>query len=295
MPHLDQWVSGARPRTLPAAISPVVAGTGAAAAVGSAVISRALLALVVALALQVGVNYANDYSDGTRGTDDNRVGPLRLVASGTATAQSVLTAAWAAFAVAGVAGLALVVLSGQWWLLAVGAVAVAAAWYYTGGSRPYGYRGLGELSVFVFFGLVAVVGTTYVQVGRVTASSVITGAAIGCLASALLVANNLRDAPTDAVTGKRTLAVFLGSRRTRILYLLLVASAYVLAVLLTFGGRGWAWLALLSAPLAVKAALPIVQRARGTDLIPVLRDTGLTQLAYAVLLAVGLALTAPPT
>jgi 1,4-dihydroxy-2-naphthoate polyprenyltransferase len=295
MPHLDQWVSGARPRTLPAAISPVVAGTGAAAAVGSAVISRALLALVVALALQVGVNYANDYSDGTRGTDDNRVGPLRLVASGTATAQSVLTAAWAAFAVAGVAGLALVVLSGQWWLLAVGAVAIAAAWYYTGGSRPYGYRGLGELSVFVFFGLVAVVGTTYVQVGWVTASSVITGAAVGCLASALLVANNLRDAPTDAVTGKRTLAVFLGSRRTRILYLLLVASAYVLAVALAFGGRGWAWLALLSAPLAVKAALPIVQRARGVDLIPVLRDTGLTQLAYAVLLAVGLALTAPPT
>jgi 1,4-dihydroxy-2-naphthoate polyprenyltransferase len=295
MPHLDQWVSGARPRTLPAAISPVVAGTGAAAAVGSAVISRALLALVVALALQVGVNYANDYSDGTRGTDDNRVGPLRLVASGTATAQSVLTAAWAAFAVAGVAGLALVVLSGQWWLLAVGAVAIAAAWYYTGGSRPYGYRGLGELSVFVFFGLVAVVGTTYVQVGWVTASSVITGAAVGCLASALLVANNLRDAPTDAVTGKRTLAVFLGSRRTRILYLLLVASAYVLAVALAFGGRGWAWLALLSAPLAVKAALPIVQRAHGVDLIPVLRDTGLTQLAYAVLLAVGLALTAPPT
>lgn len=295
MPRLNPWVVGARPRTLPAAVSPVLTGTGAAAAVGSAVPTRALLALVVALGLQVGVNYANDYSDGLRGTDNDRVGPLRLVASGTATARSVLTAAWVAFLVAGLAGLVLVVLTRQWWLLAVGAGAVAAAWYYTGGSRPYGYRGLGEVSVFVFFGLVAVVGTTYVQVGRVTASAVIAGIAIGCLACALLLANNLRDAPTDAVTGKRTLAVFLGSRRTRLLYVLLIATAYVLAVALTFGGRGWAWLALLSAPLAVRASLPIVRRARGVDLIPVLRDTGLTQLAYAVLLAIGLALTAPPS
>jgi 1,4-dihydroxy-2-naphthoate octaprenyltransferase len=187
----------------------------------------------------------------------------------------------------------LVIVSEQWWLLAVGALAIAAAWYYTGGSRPYGYRGFGEVSVFVFFGLVAVVGTTYVQVGRVTASSVIAGVAIGALASALLLANNLRDAPTDAATGKRTLAVFLGSRRTRLLYLVLLAVAYGLALALTFGGRSWAWLALLSAPLAVKAASPIVRRARGADLIPVLRDTGLTELAYAVLLAIGLALTAP--
>jgi 1,4-dihydroxy-2-naphthoate octaprenyltransferase len=186
-----------------------------------------------------------------------------------------------------------VVVSRQWWLLAVGVLAVAAAWYYTGGSRPYGYRGFGEVSVFVFFGLVAVVGTTYVQVERVTAASVISGIAIGALASALLLVNNLRDAPTDAATGKRTLAVFLGSRRTRLLYLLLLAAAYGLALALTFGGRSSAWLALLSAPLAVKAALPVVQRARGADLIPVLRDTGLTELAYAVLLAVGLALTAP--
>jgi 1,4-dihydroxy-2-naphthoate octaprenyltransferase len=293
MTAVTPWVVGARLRTLPAAISPVVVGTGAAAAVGSAVISRALLALVVALALQVGVNYANDYSDGVRGTDDTRVGPLRLVASGTVSPQSVLTAAWSAFSVAAVAGLALVIVSQLWWLLAVGALAIVAAWYYTGGSRPYGYRGFGEVSVFVFFGLVAVVGTTYVQVERVTASSVIAGVAIGALASALLLANNLRDAPTDAATGKRTLAVFLGSRRTRLLYLLLVAVAYGLALALTFGGRSWSWLALLSAPLAIKAALPIVQRARGADLIPVLRDTGLTELAYAALLAIGLALTAP--
>ncbi len=293
MVTVSPWIMGARPRTLPAAISPVVAGTGAAAAVASANIPRAVLALIVALALQVGVNYANDYSDGVRGTDDTRIGPLRLVASGAVGARSVLLAAWGAFGVAGLAGLVLVIVSQHWWLLGVGALAIAAAWYYTGGSRPYGYRGFGEVSVFIFFGLVAVVGTTYVQVGRVTASSVIAGIAIGALASALLLANNLRDAPTDAATGKRTLAVFLGSRRTRLLYLLLLAVAYVLALALTFGGRPWAWLALLSAPLAVKAALPVVQRARGAGLIPVLRDTGLTELAYAVLLAIGLALTAP--
>lgn len=293
MAAVSPWLVGARPRTLPAAISPVVVGSGAAAAVGSASIPRAVLALVVALALQVGVNYANDYSDGVRGTDDTRVGPLRLVASGTVGPRSVLAAAWLAFGVAGVAGVALVILSQQWWLLAVGALAIAAAWFYTGGSRPYGYRGFGEVSVFVFFGLVAVVGTTYVQAERVVASSVIAGIAIGALASALLLANNLRDAPTDAATGKRTLAVFLGSRRTRLLYLALVAVAYGLALALTLGGRSWAWLALLSAPLAVKAAMPVVRRARGADLIPVLRDTGLTELAYAVLLAIGLALTAP--
>jgi len=293
MPTVGEWVAGARPRTLAAAVAPVMAGTGAAAAVGSANIPRALLALGVALGLQVGVNYANDYSDGMRGTDTRRVGPLRLVGSGTASPRSVLLAAWLAFLAAAVAGLALVVLTRLWWLLAVGVVAVAAAWYYTGGSRPYGYRGLGEVSVFVFFGLVAVVGTTYVQVGRVTAASVIAGIAIGVLACALLLANNLRDAPTDAASGKRTLAVFLGPRRTRILYLLLLATAYALAVALAIGGRAWAALALLSAPLAVRAAMPIVRRARGAELIPVLRDTGLTELGYALLLAVGLTLTAP--
>jgi 1,4-dihydroxy-2-naphthoate octaprenyltransferase len=292
MTPTSAWVAGARPRTLPAAIAPVLVGTGAAAAAGSANIGRALLALVVALALQVGVNYANDYSDGVRGTDDNRVGPLRLVGSGSASANAVRTAAWLSFGAGGLAGLMLVVLTQQWWLLAVGAIAIAAAWYYTGGSRPYGYSGLGEVSVFVFFGLVAVVGTTYVQVERVTAASVIGGVAIGALACGILLANNLRDAPTDAPSGKRTLAVALGPRRTRLLYLGLVALAYVLAIALAVGGRGWALLSLLSAPLAVKAARPILRRATGADLIPVLRDTGLVELAYAVLLAVGLALTA---
>jgi 1,4-dihydroxy-2-naphthoate octaprenyltransferase len=276
---------------LPAAVAPVLAGTGAAAAVSSAVLPRAFLALVVAVALQVGVNYANDYSDGVRGIDDDRIGPLRLVGSGTASPRAVRTAAWTCFAVAALAGLALVLITGEWWLLGVGALAVAAAWFYTGGSRPYGYRGLGELSVFIFFGLVAVVGTTYVQVGRVTASSVVSGMAIGCLACAILVANNLRDVLGDARSGKRTIAVFLGSRRTRILYLLLVTTAYALAIAIAVAGRAWAGLALLSVPLAVRAAVPVARRARGAELVPVLRDTAMTELVFAMLLAVGLAVT----
>ncbi|MGH8775378.1 MAG: 1,4-dihydroxy-2-naphthoate polyprenyltransferase [Jiangellaceae bacterium] len=291
MAGLTDWVTGARPRTLPAAVAPVLVGTGAAAAAGSAVLPRALLALVVALALQVGANYANDYADGVRGTDDQRVGPLRLVGSGSAPPMSVRVAAWWCFAVAAVAGSALVLLTGEWWLLAVGALAVAAAWYYTGGSRPYGYRGLGEVSVFVFFGLVAVVGTTYVQVGRITASSVVSGVAVGCLACAILVANNVRDMQTDVRSGKRTLAVFLGSRRTRMLYVALLVTAYALAIALAVAGRAWAALALFSVPLAFRAARPVARGARGPALVPVLRDTARTELAYAVLLALGLFIT----
>jgi 1,4-dihydroxy-2-naphthoate polyprenyltransferase len=285
------WATGARPRTLPAAVAPVLVGTGAAAAVSSAVLPRALLALVVAVALQVGANYANDYSDGVRGTDDDRIGPLRLVGSGAAAPQAVRAAAWTCFAIAALAGLLLVLITETWWLLGIGALAVAAAWFYTGGSRPYGYRGLGELSVFVFFGLVAVVGTTYVQVERVTPASVVCGIAIGCLACAILVANNLRDIRGDARSGKRTAAVFLGSRRTRILYLLLVITAYALVIALAVAGRAWAGLALLSAPLAVRAAAPVAGRARGADLVPVLRDTAMTELVFAVLLAAGLVIS----
>lgn len=291
MAGVAAWVEGARPRTLPAAVSPVLVGTGAAAAVESWHLGRALLALAVALALQVGVNYANDYSDGIRGTDAERVGPFRLVGSGTARPAAVRWAAWACFGVAALAGLVLVMVSGLWWLLGVGALAIGAAWFYTGGSRPYGYRGLGELSVFVFFGLVAVVGTTYVQVGRVTASSVVAAAAVGCLACALMVVNNLRDAPNDAVAGKRTLAVFLGERRTRVLYVTLLSVPFVLAIVLAVAGRPWSWLALLALPLAVRTALPVVRGARGVGLIPVLRATGLTELLYAILLTAGLALS----
>ena len=290
-PPLRDWVAGARPRTLPAAVSPVLVGTGAAAAVGSVVLMRAALALIVALALQVGVNYANDYSDGIRGTDSVRIGPFRLVGSGTATPPAVRAAAFISFAIACAAGLMLVVLTRAWWLLAVGGLAVAAAWFYTGGRRPYGYHGLGELSVFVFFGLVAVTGTTYVQVGRITPASVVCGVAVGALACAILVVNNLRDIVGDARSGKRTLAVFLGSRRTRLLYAGLLTTAYALVIAVAIAGRPWAVLAMLSAPVAARAALPVICGASGASLGPVLQDTAVTELGFAVLLAVGLALS----
>ena len=226
------WLQGARPRTLPAAVAPVVAGTGVAAYDGEAVWWKALFALVVSLALQVAVNYANDYSDGIRGTDDERVGPLRLVGSGLASPGAVKRAAFLAFGVAGIAGVALAA-STAWWLIAVGLLCVLAAWYYTGGSKPYGYLGLGEVMVFVFFGLVAVVGTTYVQTeewGDSGWTALVAGAGVGALACAILVANNLRDIPTDTVAGKTTLAVRLGDRRTRGFYTLLVAVALVMPV-----------------------------------------------------------------
>ncbi|MGH3507390.1 MAG: 1,4-dihydroxy-2-naphthoate polyprenyltransferase, partial [Nocardioidaceae bacterium] len=236
------WIEGARPRTLPAAIAPVVAGSGLAVHDDGFLWWKALLALVVALALQVGVNYANDYSDGIRGTDAARVGPLRLVGSGLASAASVKTAAFAAFGVAAIAGLVLAVTT-SWWLVAVGAIAIVAAWYYTGGSRPYGYLGLGEVSVFVFFGLVAVVGTTYVQTERSTAAAVLMGCAIGSLACAILVANNLRDIPTDREAGKRTLAVLLGESGTRVFYVVLVVDSLVIAVVLAGTVSAWMLLA----------------------------------------------------
>jgi 1,4-dihydroxy-2-naphthoate octaprenyltransferase len=284
-----QWLEGARPRTLPAAVAPVLAGTGAAALIDEVRPLRAVLALIVALALQVAVNYANDYSDGIRGTDADRVGPLRLVGSGAAAAGTVKRAAFAAFAVAGVAGLVLAAMT-SWWLVAVGLAAMLAAWGYTGGPRPYGYAGLGELFVFTFFGLVAVCGTTYVQVGRITGVSVICAVAIGLLACALLVANNLRDVPTDAVSGKRTLAVRIGERATRLLYVDLVAIAFILVLVLS-AGQPWALVAFVAAPLAVRAARPVMGGATGRDLVPVLQWTGRTELVFAVGLLVGLALS----
>ena len=242
-----QWLAGARPRTLPAAISPVLAGTGVAAYVDDAVWWKALLALVVSLALQVAVNYANDYSDGIRGTDADRVGPMRLVGSGVASPGSVKRAAFLAFGVAGVAGLVLAA-STAWWLVAVGLVSVLAAWFYTGGSRPYGYLGLGEVMVFVFFGLVAVIGTTYVQTETFEAESflpaVYAAVGVGALACAILVVNNLRDIPTDTVAGKRTLAVVLGADRTRALYVLLVLAAAVACVAVAASTTWWALLGL---------------------------------------------------
>ena len=284
-----QWLDGARPRTLPAALTPVAVGTGVAAAEGTVIAWRALAALFVALALQVGVNYANDYSDGVRGTDADRVGPFRLVGSGAAEPGTVKAAAWACFSAAAVVGLALAAVT-TWWLIAVGGAAIAAAWFYTGGTRPYGYRALGELSVFVFFGLVAVVGTSYVQLERVTWLAVLASVPVGLLACALLVANNLRDIPTDGPAGKQTLAVLLGDRASRRLYSGLLIVSFLLAILIAALRTPWALLALGAVPLAVRPIRATRSGANGRALIPVLRDTARLQLAYGLLLAVGLTL-----
>ena len=276
------WWAGARPRTLPAAIAPVAAGTGLAAQAASLMPLRSALCLLVAVALQIGVNYANDYSDGIRGTDDARVGPVRLVGQGLATPTAVRAAAWACFACAAVAGLLLVTVSGQWWLLLVGAASIAAAWFYTGGPRPYGYLGLGEVFVFVFFGLVPVIGTCYVQTLTIPVSAIIVGAGIGALACAILVANNLRDIPTDAASGKRTLAVRLGDRRTRTLYVALVVGSAVLILPTAALTTWWSALALLAYPIALRPMRAVLGGARGPALIAVLRGTSL------LLLVVGL-------
>jgi 1,4-dihydroxy-2-naphthoate polyprenyltransferase len=288
---VGHWVEGARPRTLPAAVAPVLVGTGAAVHAGGFVWWKALLALVVSLALQVGVNYANDYSDGVRGTDADRVGPLRLVGSGLASPRSVRAAAFAAFGLAALSGLVLAATT-AWWLVAVGAVAIVAAWFYTGGANPYGYRGFGEVSVFVFFGLVAVVGTTYVQTLTVPLTGVLGGVGVGALACAILVANNLRDIPTDREVGKRTLAVLLGDARSRTLFATLVLLAYVVAAVCAVVATPWALLALVSAPPAMRALRPVWSGATGPRLVAVLRDTGLTELTYAVGLTAGLVLAA---
>jgi len=282
-----QWLAGARPRTLPAAIAPVAVGTGAAAHVEAAVWWKALLALVVALAMQVGVNYANDYSDGMRGTDENRVGPMRLVGSRVAAPERVRAAAFAAFGLACGAGLILAATT-SWWLILVGAAAVAAAWGYTGGRNPYGYRALGELSVFVFFGLVAVLGTTYVQAGRLPPLAVVAAFPVGMLACALLVVNNLRDAPKDGAAGKRTLAVVLGDRATRLLFLALVVIPFLVAAAMIPAQPAMA-LVLLAIPAARLPVRAVARGAAGRDLIPALAGTARTQLTFAVLMALALA------
>jgi 1,4-dihydroxy-2-naphthoate octaprenyltransferase len=263
---LKTWLAGARPRTLPAAIVPVVVGSGVAFGYHRFSAWRALLALVVALALKVGVNYANDYSDGIRGTDEVRVGPVRLVAGKLATPKQVLGAAMASFAVAGLAGVVLAAVT-SWWLLLVGVAAVGAAWFYTGGKHPYGYRALGEVSVFVFFGLAAVAGTAYVQMRTLAWLPVAAAVPVGLLACALLVINNLRDIPTDSETGKRTLAVVLGDRRTRALY--------VGCILL---------------PFAFPPLRGVIGGASGRGLIVALGQTGRLQLAFGILLTLGLAI-----
>ena len=289
-PTPAQWVAGARPRTLPAAIAPVVAGTGLAYFAGAFRPAAALLALVVSLALQVGVNYANDYSDGIRGTDAERVGPLRLVGSGLAAPGAVRRAALASLALAAVAGLGLVVLTGHWWLLGVGVACVLAAWFYTGGRHPYGYAGLGELFVFVFFGLVAVGGTAYVQVGRVGWATLLTGVAIGALACAILVANNLRDIAGDTRAGKRTLATRLGPPGTRALYAGLAGLAAAALVGVAALTSPWALLGLGGLLVLVPALRTVLSGGQGAALVGVLRTTGLAELVCAVALTAGLVL-----
>ncbi|TNC40984.1 1,4-dihydroxy-2-naphthoate polyprenyltransferase [Mumia zhuanghuii] len=290
MATASQWIAGARPRTLPAAVAPVVAGTGAALYADGEVWWKAVVCLLLSLALQIGVNYANDYSDGVKGTDDDRVGPMRLVGSGAASAGAVKRAAFACFGVGGALGLALAATSG-WWLVLVGVAAIGAAWFYTGGARPYGYRALGEVSVFVFFGLVAVLGTTYVQVGEFTGPSLAASIGIGALACAILVANNIRDIPTDTVSGKRTLAVVLGERGSRTFFIALLVVALVTVWWLASYTPG-ALLGLLAFPWALRAATPVARGARGLGLLPTLRDTGIAELVYAVGIAVGLAVGA---
>ncbi|AIJ20560.1 1,4-dihydroxy-2-naphthoate polyprenyltransferase [Amycolatopsis methanolica] len=290
MATVTEWIEGARPRTLPNAVAPVVAGVGATIQLGAFTWWQSLLALLVALALIIGVNFANDYSDGVRGTDADRVGPLRLVGSGAAAPKLVLTAALTCFGVAGVLGLVLVAATGRWWLLAMGAACILGAWFYTGGRKPYGYAGLGEVAVFIFFGLAAVLGTVYVQAGRISWEALGVAVAVGCFSMAVLVANNLRDIPTDRVAGKVTLAVRLGDAGTRRFYLALIAVPYVVTVLLAVW-HPWLLIALVTAPLLRTPVRVITGGGNGPGLIPVLKDTGLAMLAWSVLACVGLSLS----
>ena len=288
MASLSDWVAGARPRTLPAALVPVGVASAAAGAMGHFVWDRAALALVVSLAIQVATNYANDYSDGKRGTDDARVGPMRLVASKAASPKAVLSAAMGSFALAGVAGVILAILSSPY-LLVVGAAALLAGWFYTGGKRPYGYLGLGELFVFVFFGLVAVMGTYFVQVGRVDLFSAAISIPVGFLAVALLVINNLRDIANDAKSEKMTLAVRLGDHRTRILYVALVVLA-PLGSLALFGWRHFAILGVAALYFSVRPIRMVNSGKSGRDLVAVLALTGRLQIIFGVLLSLGILL-----
>ncbi|MEV5543253.1 1,4-dihydroxy-2-naphthoate polyprenyltransferase [Saccharopolyspora shandongensis] len=289
MATVAQWIEGARIRTFPNAIAPVLAGTGAAAGIDGFDPVTAVLALLVSMLLIIGVNFANDYSDGIRGTDDDRVGPFRLVGSGSAKPTAVRAAAWTCFGLAAIAGLGVVFLSGHWWLLAVGALCIAGAWYYTGGNRPYGYAGLGELAVFIFFGLVAVLGTMYVQADTISGSGIGAAVGIGSLSSAVLVANNLRDIPSDRVTGKRTLAVLLGDRDTRTLYVALTLVPFLITVLIGLR-NSWALLGFLALPLLIVPLRAVAGGSQGRALIPALRDTGFAMLAWAILTGVAVAI-----
>ena len=283
-----EWLAGTRPRTLPAAVVPVLIGSGVALGYGKFSWWRALLALVVALALQVGVNFANDYSDGVRGSDERRVGPVRLVAAGLAPPRRVLSAAFGCFFVAGVAGLALAAVT-SWWLVAVGAGCIAAAWFYTGGPKPYGYNGLGEVFVFLCFGVVAVAGTAYVQMRTPSWLALAASVPAGLLACALLMVNNLRDIGTDTLAGKRTLAVMLGDARSRVAYVLTLMVPFGVAALLAFF-RPFTLLTALALPLARLPVRSVRDGASGPALIKALGQTGRLQLAFGIAFTIGLAI-----
>ena len=284
---LKLWVEGARLRTLPLAIAPIAIGAGAADSVQAFDLTLSLLALAVALFLQIGVNYANDYSDGIRGTDDYRVGPLRLTGSKSVRPEAVKLAAFAFFGLAAASGLAIVLITGMFWLIAVGLAAIVAAWFYTGGKNPYGYAGLGELAVFVFFGLVATIGTTFVQVGFIEFNAVLGGIASGLFASAVLMVNNIRDIETDKLASKKTLAVMLGKKAATGLFLVMIWIPFVILSLFTLlypaTLMGFASL-LLVAP----ATLIVLTAKSSKELILVLKLTSFASLAYALALAAGL-------
>ena len=282
---MNKWILGARPRTLPAAIAPVVVATALAGSDAS--LLPALLALLVSLALQVGVNYANDYSDGIRGTDANRVGPIRITASGLATPTSVKRAAFISFGIAATAGLALSAMT-SWVLILVGAVAILAAWGYTGGKNPYGYLGLGELFVFIFFGVVATVGTFYVQSEQITRDALLASIPMGTFACALLAVNNIRDRALDEPVGKRTLAVRLGDRNSRIFFAILITLGYLAVAAM---GNPWLALTLLSTPMAFSLVRDVLGGAQGRDLIPSLAKTGKLQLQFSILFSIALVLS----
>jgi 1,4-dihydroxy-2-naphthoate polyprenyltransferase len=283
-----KWLAGTRPRTLPAAVVPVLIGSGVALGYARFSWWRAGLALVVALALQVGVNFANDYSDGIRGSDEQRVGPVRLVAAGLAPPRQVRAAAFGCFFLAGVAGLALAAVT-SWWLLAVGAACIAAAWFYTGGPKPYGYSGLGEVFVFLCFGVVAVAGTAYVQMKALSWLGLAASVPAGLLACALLMVNNLRDIGTDTVAGKRTLAVMLGDARSRQGYVLTLLVPFGVAALLAFF-RPFTLLTVLALPLARMPIRLVRTGASGPALIRALGQTGRLQLAFGIAFTIGLAI-----